>query len=324
MLVDPSNRAPEEGGGDTGRDPFAACDKAARGARSANTERAVRSDLTIYWAWCTERGVPALPASAKTIAAFVDAMAKSRAPATVRRYVATIAAAHRAVGSKETAGSEPVRVALQRMHREHGRRQAQAKGLTEALRNRLLEATGDRLVDARNRALLAVAYDTLLRRAELVAVQVADIVEEIDGAATVLVRRSKADPEGEGAMAYVAPDSMALVREWLQRSGISEGRVFRSLCRGHRRRRARRGRGLENLQENGARRRACPRRWSSKSPGTAPGWAPRKTWWRAASVWPAILNAGRWKTTAMVHRYCERLLARRSGAAQLARLQHRG
>ena len=39
---------------------------------------------------------------------------------------------------------------------------------------------------------------------------------------------------------------------------------------------------------------------------------------------PAILNAGRWKTTAMVHRYGgERLLARRSGAAQLARLQRR-
>ena len=39
---------------------------------------------------------------------------------------------------------------------------------------------------------------------------------------------------------------------------------------------------------------------------------------------PAILQAGRWKTTTMVNRYGERLLARRSGAAQLARLQRRG
>ena len=38
---------------------------------------------------------------------------------------------------------------------------------------------------------------------------------------------------------------------------------------------------------------------------------------------PAILHAGRWKSTAMVNRYGERLLARRSGAAQLARLQKR-
>ena len=38
---------------------------------------------------------------------------------------------------------------------------------------------------------------------------------------------------------------------------------------------------------------------------------------------PAILHAGRWKSTAMVNRYGERLLARRSGAAQLARMQKR-
>ena len=38
---------------------------------------------------------------------------------------------------------------------------------------------------------------------------------------------------------------------------------------------------------------------------------------------PAILQAGRWKTAAMVSRYGERLLAGRGGAAQLARLQRR-
>ena len=38
---------------------------------------------------------------------------------------------------------------------------------------------------------------------------------------------------------------------------------------------------------------------------------------------PAILQSGRWQTTRMVHRYGERLLARRSGAAQLAERQQR-
>ena len=38
---------------------------------------------------------------------------------------------------------------------------------------------------------------------------------------------------------------------------------------------------------------------------------------------PAIMQAGRWKSAAMVQRYGERLLARRGGAAQLARLQKR-
>ena len=174
----------------------------------------------------------ALPASAVTIAAFVDAMARVRAPSTVRRYVASIAAAHRAIGRAKTARSEPVRRALQRMHRRTGRRQAQAKGLTGALRQRLLDAPGERLIDVRNRALLAVAYDTLLRRSELVSLNVSDVLEEINGTATVLVRRSKADPEGRGATVYLARDSVGRVREWMQRSGVCDGRLFRSLCRG--------------------------------------------------------------------------------------------
>ena len=36
---------------------------------------------------------------------------------------------------------------------------------------------------------------------------------------------------------------------------------------------------------------------------------------------PAILQAGRWKSASMVNRYGERLLARRSTAAKLAREQ---
>ena len=38
---------------------------------------------------------------------------------------------------------------------------------------------------------------------------------------------------------------------------------------------------------------------------------------------PAILQAGRWKSTSMVNRYGQRLLAQRGAAAQLARLQDR-
>ena len=38
---------------------------------------------------------------------------------------------------------------------------------------------------------------------------------------------------------------------------------------------------------------------------------------------PAILQAGRWKSAAMVSRYGEHLLAEQSGAARLARLQQR-
>ena len=323
MLVDTLSHLLTDGGGGAQCHPFDGCAQTSRTVLSANTARAVRSDLAIYSAWCTEHGVPALPASADTIAAFVDAMARGRAPATVRRYVASIAAAHRVMGLAKTTRSEPVRRALRRMHQRKGRRQSQAKGLTWALRERLLTAAGDALIDVRNRALLAVAYDTLLRRAELVALQVADIVKEIDGAATVLVRRSKADPEGEGEMAYLARDSMALVREWLERSAVSDGKVFRSLSRGVV------GEGLDachvaRIFKRMARAADLPAQVVERISGHSTRVGATQDMVAGGIATAAIQHAGRWKTTAMVNRYGERLLARRSGAAQLARLQQRG
>ena len=159
-------------------------------------------------------------------------MAKMKAAATVRRYVASIEAAHRAMGLAKAPGGEALRRALARMHRQRGRRQAQAQGLTWTLRKRLMAATGDGIIDARNRALLAVAYDTLMRRSELVALEVSDIAEEPGGAATVLVRHAKGDPDGRGATLYLVRDSVALVRAWREQSGVHEGRLFRSLNRG--------------------------------------------------------------------------------------------
>ena len=101
--------------------------RAARNAFSGNTERAVRSDLAIYAGWCAVRGERALPASAETVAAFVDAMAERRAPATVRRYVASIAVAHRVLGCTGTLKSPAVRLALKRMHRCRGAARARRR-----------------------------------------------------------------------------------------------------------------------------------------------------------------------------------------------------
>ena len=322
MLVDTACHPAQVDGGDAHWDRFEACAESSRGTRSDNTERAARADLAIYWAWCAERGVAALPASAEVVAEFIDAMAQVRAAATVRRYVSSITAAHRTLGLERTMKSEPVQRALKRMHRRKGRRQEQARGLTWPLRKRLLDAAGNALIDARNRALLAVGYDTLLRRGELVALQVSDIVEEVDGAATVLVRRSKTDPEGEGAMAYVARDSMTLVHEWLEQSGISQGRVFRSLSRGVV------GEGLEAGQvsrifKRMAREADLPAEVVERISGHSVRVGAAQDMVAEGIGMASILHAGRWKSTAMVHRYGERLLARRSGAAQLARLQHR-
>ena len=297
--------------------------RAARNAFSGNTERAVKSDLAIYAKWCAERGKRALPAAPETVAAFIDATAEVRAPATVRRYVVSIGLAHRAVGCEAALKSPTVRLALKRMHRRKGRRQDQAHGLTWPLRQRLLEAAGNRLIDDRNRALLAVAYDTMLRRGELTSLQVTDLLEEVGGDATLLVRRSKTDGEGRGEIVWVGPDSLKLVRIWCERGGVECGFLFRSVGKGGRVGGALPSGQVARIFKAMARQAGLPEAVVGGLSGHSTRIGAAQDMIAAGIELPAILHAGRWKSTAMVNRYGERLLARRSGAAQLARFQQR-
>ena len=109
-----------------------------------------------------------LPASPETVAAFIDAMGASKAPATVRRYVSSISTFHRAAGVANPCEALTVKLALKRMHREHGRVQQQAAPLNEGAVARMLVAAGATLRDLRDKALFTVAYTTMCRRAELV------------------------------------------------------------------------------------------------------------------------------------------------------------
>jgi len=188
---------------------------AARGAYSLNTERALRADIAIFTAWCEEHGRPATPASPATVAAFVDAMARTKAPATVRRYISSIATFHRAAAVATPTSDQTVRLALKRMARANGTRQSQATPLNRPSVDRMLRATGAPLIDLRDRALLATSYDTLCRRSELVALDVADLSLVDDGTGTVLVRRSKTDAEGVGLVRFVAVDTARHLSHWL-------------------------------------------------------------------------------------------------------------
>src|SRR6195952_5705923 len=200
--------------------------EAARGAYARNTERALRADVAIFTRWCTQAGQQALPAAPETVTAFIDAMAAGKAPATVRRSVSSIATFHRAAGVENPCAALVVTLALKRMHREHGRAQQQAAALTDRLVADLLTKAASTLRDLRNKALVAVAYTPLCRRAELVALTRDDLEIGADGFATVAIRRGKSDPEGQGAVAPITPDALRHLRAWLEAAGIETGPLF--------------------------------------------------------------------------------------------------
>ena len=301
-----------------------ACLEEADGTLSGHTIRTLRADLAGFTAWCAERGLSPLPAtSAGTVVSYIEAMTPVRASATVRRYVWSIATVHKVAGERSPLEDAAVQRALTRMHRKNGIRQSQVRGLTWTLVRRLLAAAEDRLIDVRNRAMLAVAYDAMLRRSELVALQVFDMKRYRDGSASLLVRRAKNDPEGGGAMLYLHRDTVKLVRAWLGASGIDAGRLFRSV--------AKEGTVGARLDESQvpriyramAERAGLPAEVVRRISGHSPRVGAAQDMIASGIGIPAIMQAGRWRSASMVQRYGERLLAQRNGAAQLARLQKR-
>jgi integrase len=77
--------------------------------------------------------------------------------------------------------------------------------------------------------MLCVAYETLARRGELVALAVKDIDFHPDGTGIALIRRGKTDAEGQGRSAYLSRETVRWLKIWLDHAGISEGTLFRRL-----------------------------------------------------------------------------------------------
>ncbi len=106
-----------------------------------------------------------------------------------------------------------------------------AYGLTRDLRDKLIAACPKTIIGIRNRAIIAVGYDTLCRRSELIGLRVEDLSELENGAMSILVRRAKNDPFGDGRLGYLTPKTVKLLNKWLEISDIRTGLLFRRIYR---------------------------------------------------------------------------------------------
>src|SRR5271165_4516142 len=196
-------------------------------AFAANTLRAWRADWEIFSEFCRTFRLEALPASGKTVRDFVfECLSNDKKPATIRRYVSTIGRAHRASQVPDPTATEDVKLSLKEMGRKAPARQRQARGLTWAEIDLFLSVSPRNLRDIRDRALVAVAYDTMCRREELVSLNIEDIAGAGDGSGSVLIRWSKTDTAGEGATAYLSPLTMRLIADWLKAAELKSGPLF--------------------------------------------------------------------------------------------------
>jgi integrase len=299
-------------------------DEMARGAYPPNTVRAWKADWRSFTSFCLSNGESPLPASPHAVRAFVQhCTADAKKPATVRRYLATIARAHRAAELLSPCASEPVRLALKEGGRAQPARQRQARPLGWAEIKQFLETAGKGIRAHRERALLCVGYDTMARRSELIALDIEDLAFALDGTGTALIRRSKTDQAGKGAQAYLSRETVRYLQHWKRAANITEGAVFRRLV----------GRNVvgprlhvdmvaDIFKRVG--------RWIKLPPeeiATISGHSIRVGATQdllALNIdLASVMQAGRWKSTRMPMRYGEHVIAGLGGMARAAHAQGR-
>lgn len=220
---------------------------AARRAMSANSWRALRADIRVFGAWAASRGYTALPALPATVAAFIrDQAEHGKKAATISRYASSIARLHALADVPDPTRAELVRLELKAQRRALGVRQKQARGLrfrgevadpllaagpVGVCVEAMLASAPDTLQGKRDCALLSLAFDTGLRRSEIVGVRWPHVERGGAGGGRLFVPRSKADQEGAGSYAYLSARTMAALSTWREAAEVREGPVFRRLHR---------------------------------------------------------------------------------------------
>jgi len=287
------------------------------GAYSANTIRSYRADFTIFEVWCREERRSVLPATPKTVADFVMAQSKSAAPATVSRRRAAIAKIHQLLKLDNPVRTEEVNLATRTIFRQKGRRQDQALGLTSPLKQKLIDACPDDPQGLRDRALIAVGYDTLCRRAELVQLQTDDLTMKPDGSGTILVRKSKADQFGHGRLAYLSSETLLHLQRWLNAANLDTGAIFRGVQCTYPMPNALHPYSVVRILKDRAREAGLDKTIVAKLSGHSMRVGAAQDMASAGIDLGAIMHAGGWKSPDMVMRYIEHMDVQKSGMARL-------
>lgn len=192
------------------------------------TIAAYRLDMAAWYAWADLCGVVAWPVAPAALAAYIGHLETTgKSVATIARRCAAISRLHRDHGMASPTADPMVGRLLRGLRRQHSGEKSPKRAFTpDLVRAFILDAS----TSIRDRALVAVAFVTGLRRSELVALDWTDITDCPDSAGLILhVRSSKTDQTGRGAYVAIprATGPACPVRAVLAWRAVGEnGRVF--------------------------------------------------------------------------------------------------
>lgn len=206
------------------------------GAYADNTIRAYRRNLSNFQAYCQQTHQPFLPASIDTLVGFIDQLLQQNLSAHyIRRHMTAIAHLHRMSRSPDPTLDPEIKLAMRRVFRQQGRFQKQAYPIQQEQIERMLLTLADDLYSHRDRVLLLIAYENLLRRSELISLRMEDLkpLDHPQYCAKILLRKSKTDPFKEGRWLYLTQETFAAINKWIKAADIHQGYLLRGIRKGN-------------------------------------------------------------------------------------------
>ena len=276
------------------------------GAYAPSTMKSYYADVQAFVDWCAGEGQPPFPADVDTVCAFLEAQGAEKAASTVRRRLYAIRKAHRLMRLPDPTHDEDINLSLRRVRRAKPARPRQAKGLTRDFLDAFIAGEPDTPWGLRNKAMLSLGYELLSRRSELVALKTDDIEFRTDGTLQVIVRRSKADPFGEGRLAFTSRATTARLADWLDWRGADIAPLFCPIYQGHPIDRALSTTTVKRLIKTAAARAGLDPSVVGEFSGHSLRVGAAQDLLKMGLDTAAIMRAGGWKSVNVLARYLER------------------
>ena len=324
-----------------------------------NTNRARAADYRVFKTWCDKNGLRPVPSTPEDIERFmwervqqkkVDKITgevklkkdgkpiyeQIKAVATVERNLATIKYMHdvsyevmqdltdpyeNAAKLKNPADTRRVRIALRAIKRKfRSKAQRQAAPIRLDLMEEIISTLTDSLRHTLYKALVSVAFDSMMRCSELVNIDLDHITFEDDGSAKVLVPFHKSDQEGEGSYRYLSSTSVTLIHNWITMAHIEEGLLFRSVNKAND--------VLDSMHKDRVAKiykviaRLCGIKASTISAHSTRVGAAQELVTFGATM-PELMLAGDWKSSAMPVRYAKKINVDKGAMATMSKVRGR-
>lgn len=196
-----------------------------------NTRKGYAASWNDFQVWCKLQRLESLPATPQTVLLYCHAqLATGHKVATAIHRLSAINSYHQAAGYPKPADSMAWQFLLA-IRRMRGEQPAQKAALTIEQLRAMCIALPENLRGRRDRALLAVAFGSALRRSTIVGLDLADVEFRPEGL-VLRVKREKQDRRGDGRTLGVVAGKhldfcpVRLLEAWVKARGQAQGPLF--------------------------------------------------------------------------------------------------